>query len=154
MDAVSKERLRFASMRNPFRRRRRKLPGAKSEWNEAEHIPLGDSYVAVPEDQLPAQTIERLAGVQLYKLDKMSPDAEGLGVFINVDAVNAEVEAKFDGYVGIPNDDEMEVVVEAAFNNPANWAKGGIDSMGDDAQYALFRVDPVTGQILRGETSS
>jgi hypothetical protein len=54
-------------MRNPFRRRR-KLPGATAEWNEAQHVPLGEDYVATPEDQLPPELAERLVGVTLYDL--------------------------------------------------------------------------------------
>ena len=147
-------------MRNPFRRKQ-KLPGAESAWDEGQHIRVDDDYVAVPEDQLPADYVERLEGVKLYEL----PDGEGLGVFVNVDAVEAETEAWVANYdfgpdLGKrllrgetppgPTDAEMRQATEDAYNNPANWMRDGIESMADDdARYALFPVDLTTGRIGR-----
>ncbi len=156
-------------MRNPFRRRR-KLPGAKDEWNEGEHVPLGDDHVAIPADRLSSEAVERLSGVMLYDLSKFSPEAvelpledqTGQGVFVNVDAVYAEVDEWLNekrrlGH-GFPPEDEMDAAIEAAFNDTNHWVRGGINDMGD-ARYSVCRVNLATGRIaftdrLRGNVAS
>jgi hypothetical protein len=45
-------------VRNPFKRKRI-APGAKSEWDESEHIQVGDEQVAIPIDQLPPDVAEQ-----------------------------------------------------------------------------------------------
>jgi hypothetical protein len=146
-------------MRNPFRRRR-KLHGATGEWNEAEHVPIGDEYVAIPTEQLPAEAVERLRGVKLYQV----PDQGGHGhaILVNVDAVEAEVDEWIDNWSresaeralagedppDEPDESEMRAVMEAAFNNPDHWVRGEVDEMAEPGtRYSMMRIDLLTGRI-------
>jgi hypothetical protein len=79
-------------MRNPFKRQRR-LPGADAVWNEAEHVAVGDHYVAIPSDQLSpearergmtVEAVERLAEVELYEFGDSGPC-----VLVNMTATQA-----------------------------------------------------------------
>jgi hypothetical protein len=135
-------------MRNPFRRRRR-LSGAEADWDEQEHIPIDDDYVAIPVEQLPTEAVERLGDVTLYDMGE-----EGTGVFVNIDAVEAEINTLWTtDYLlehGEPSEEEIDATYSAAYNNRDHWVKGGIDEIraGDDeTRYSCMRVNLTTGRI-------
>jgi hypothetical protein len=75
-------------MRNLFQRRAQ-APSAEREWHGFMAIP-GDRITELARQRLAA---ERLAGLTLYVVDDGS-DGEARAVFVNVDAVEAEIDQR------------------------------------------------------------
>jgi hypothetical protein len=144
-------------MRNPFKRTRR-MPGATSDWDESAHIDLGNGLVQIPEDQLPAEAVERLRGVQVLWDDEGRPN-----VGVIKEAVEAEVEAWVPEDVGErllageavpePGGPEHHEAFEAAVNNPDNWMRDGV-KVDADAQIIVCEIDLLTARIKHGLDAS
>jgi hypothetical protein len=151
-------------MRNPFRRKR-KSRGAKGEWDESEHIKVGD-YVGIPADQLPPDVAARarLAGIEVRDVDGEPCVAVNMTqVFKDVEQaaydVGEVVEAKIDHETqdfdisSSPGFSEAQVVwaFYRAVNDTDNWvdvenlppASGGEE----EPLYSFMRIDLTTGFI-------
>jgi hypothetical protein len=132
-------------MRIPFRRRKGTVPGAKADWDESEHVSVGDDYVAIPLEELPQEAVERLEGVTLHS----PPDgSEGKAVLVNIDAVQAEIDAWLEAQVSQgrqPTEDEARAASYAALNNTDYWLKGGVDAMkaeDPDTRWSFYTGGP------------
>lgn len=141
-------------MRSPFRRRRR-LPGASSEWNESTHVDLGPDHVAIPVEQL-AETAEGHASFTGEKLSEASGitnvvvfgrvgDLEGPLVGIRMDLVAAEVARVSDEST---SDVEIDELMDQAARDPANWMASADEEIPDDAQIIFADYDESTGQVV------
>jgi hypothetical protein len=141
------QRDRRARMRNPFKRRQ-KLKGAAADWDESAHVDLGD-YVGIPEDQMPAEWLERMRGVRVFE------DEEGRYlVGVNITRARAEVATR----VQMMPVDAMEALGETestamtkeAVSNSENWMHDDEEADPND-EIVFFEIDLGTAQLVYRE---
>ena len=135
-------------MRNPFRRRRR-VPCAEAEWDESEHIDIGDDHMATPAEQLPAEAMARLERVMTFST-RDEPDSTC--VLVNIDAVQAELDEWLEAQLSAryePSERELKAANYEVFDNLDHWvtSQEEVDPDDDETQYSVFRVNVVTGRI-------
>lgn len=140
-------------MRNPFKRRNR-LKGATADWDESRQVDLGE-YVAIPRDQMPAEWLARLEGVQIFEY------GEGNCVLVNVGAARADVVRQFEAMAAeVDGLDEREfrAMTLAALDDPTYWVREEDlerDEEDDpEAEYSFFEIDMATAHVKFGEEAS
>lgn len=141
-------------MRNPFKRRTR-LPGASTDWDESEHLDLGDN-VAIPVDQLPAdyegrqftaEAMERLAGVSIYDME--GEDCVMVNVTLAEEAAT-DLAMEHAADPRHPTEEEMREATVAAFDDPNHWVHGD-NIADDDTKYGFFPINTETGHLHAAE---